>query len=310
MSYKKFFKITSKEQGFKIDRFLINQGLAFSLIQKLIRKKLIKINGVKAKISDRLEVDDEIQIFANIDFKEIKQKQPKIDNSFLTSIKKSIIFQDDNLIVINKASGIAVQGGSGIKIAIDDILPGLKFNLDENPKLVHRIDKDTSGILLLARNRKSADFLSEAFKNKTIKKTYLALVKGVPAKKNGVINFPLLKKYQGVNEKVYRDDINGKEAITFYNVIKSYPNDTSLVEVNPVTGRTHQIRVHLKEIGHPIIGDFKYGSKNTNFDDLKMKKRLYLHAFKIEISPYFNSTKLEVCSDKGIKPSEYLNIFK
>lgn len=306
----KNFKITSQEQGLRIDRFLVNQGLAFALIQKLIRKKLIKVNQKKTEISYRLNQGDEVEILANLDFKQKIKIHKSVHPNIISDFKKSIIFQDKNLIVINKEAGLAVQGGSGIKIAIDDILPYLKFDSLENPKLVHRIDKDTSGILLLARSRKTADFLTAAFREKTIKKTYLALVKGIPTQKSGVINFPLLKKYQGANEKVYRDEINGKEAVTYYRLLDEYPKENlALLEVNPVTGRTHQIRVHLKEIGHPIIGDFKYGGKNSDFEKLNLKKRLYLHAFKIEISDYLEKSKLTISTHINLSQKDYLKVF-
>ena len=140
--------------------------------------------------------------------------------------------------------------------------------------------------------------------------TYLALVKGCPNKKEGVINIPLLKKYQGAQEKVYKDEINGKNAITNYKLIEYYKNkDLSLLGLNPITGRTHQIRVHLKEIGHPIIGDFKYGNKNTNFKELKLEKRLYLHAFKIKLDNFFGKD-LEISTHPNLDKKKYLEVFK
>ena len=163
---------------------------------------------------------------------------------------------------------------------MDNVLPYLKFDQDQTPRLVHRLDKDTSGILLIARNRGVAEILLEKFKNKKINKTYLALIAGTPVKKIGEINLPLLKKYQGKNEKVYVDE-DGKEAITQYKILSSQ-NNISLVELKPITGRTHQLRVHLKEIGYPILGDYKYGKRDHN-----AFKRLALHAFKIEILDFF-----------------------
>ncbi len=307
---KGIFNITAEDSGLRLDRFLINQGLNFSLIQKLVRKKSIKVNGTKTQISYCLKQGDEIIIFANLDFKKKIKKDKAINPKFVRDIKNSIIFQDQNLIAINKEIGLAVQGGSGIKFCIDDVLPYLKFENNNNPKLVHRLDKDTSGLLLIARNRRSADFLTNAFKEKIIKKTYLALVKGIPGKKSGIIDIPILKKYQGVNEKVYKDKINGKQAITKYKLIKEYQDqDMSLIELNPLTGRTHQIRVHLKEIGHPIIGDFKYGNKNTNFDSLSLKKRLYLHSLKVQL-PNFFGKELKIETHKNLQAEDYLKVFR
>ena len=186
---------------------------------------------------------------------------------------------------------MAVQGGSGIKLSIDDILPDLKFNKNQNPRLVHRLDKDTSGILLIAINRQSADILTLAFKNKQIEKTYIAVVKGKPSQKSGVIDLPLIKKFQGKNEKIYVDKQLGKQAITYYKILKYNKKlDCSLLELKPITGRTHQLRVHLKEIGHVIIGDYKYGGKNANIQDntpQNSKNRLQLHATRIVINDFF-----------------------
>ncbi len=319
--------LISNEEGLRLDRFLISKGLNSSLVQKLVRKKLIKVNNQKTQISYRLQNGDNIIIFADLDFKEKIKTTQSVSKDVISKFKNSIIFQDQNLIAINKAIGLAVQGGSGIKTSIDDIISNLNLTIDEkhnflnddktqkklqfaeNPKLVHRLDKDTSGILLIARNRKSADLLTQAFKEKTIKKTYLALVKGIPTQEFGTIDIPLLKKYHGKIEKVYSDQVSGKKAVTHYQLIKYYEDkDCSLLEVNPVTGRTHQIRVHLKEIGHPIIGDFKYGSNNTDFKNLALEKRLYLHAFKIEMSDFFGS-KLEISTHKNLKKDQYLRVF-
>jgi 23S rRNA pseudouridine955/2504/2580 synthase len=253
---------------------------------------------------------DKISIFANLDFKEKIKETKLISSSFIKSLKDSIIFQDQNIIAINKGVGLAVQGGSGIKTSIDDALPYLKDQNHSNPKLVHRLDKDTSGLLLIARNRESADLLSAAFKEKTIKKTYLALVKGIPNKESGTINMPIIKKYKGLNEKVYRDDENGKEAVTHYKIIKEYKDkNLSLLELTPITGRTHQIRVHLKEIGYPIIGDFKYGSKNTDFESLSLKKRLYLHSLSVNMSSFFGE-ELKLATHENLKTNNYLKVFE
>lgn len=272
-------KISPDDVGTRIEKFLAKKALGFSLSQKLVRKKQILINGKVIKIGYKIEEGDEVSI-PDIDISKKPIKKPTISKENLEKITKNIIYKDDNLIVINKISGIATQGGSNIKFSVDNVLPYLKFDQDQTPRLVHRLDKDTSGILLIARNRGVAEILLEKFKNKKINKTYLALIAGTPVKKIGEINLPLLKKYQGKNEKVYVDE-DGKEAITQYKILSSQ-NNISLVELKPITGRTHQLRVHLKEIGYPILGDYKYGKRDHN-----AFKRLALHAFKIEILDFF-----------------------
>lgn len=303
------FVITKEHQGLRLDKFLISRGLNFSLIQKLVRKKLIKVNSQRTEIAQRLEDGDSVTIFANLDLVEKVKTVKSVSSDVIAQLKNSIIYKDENLIAINKKSGLAVQGGSGIKTSVDDILAHLKFDEVQTPKLVHRLDKDTSGILLIARNRIAADLLTESFREKTIKKTYLALVKGWPRQDSGVIDIPLCKKYHGIIEKVYPDKVNGKRAVTNYTVIKYFEReDCSLVECNPITGRTHQIRVHLKEIGHPIIGDFKYGNKNMDFKGLGLSKRLYLHAFKIEITDFFGKD-IEISTHKNLPQNKYLSVF-
>lgn len=282
----KKINISPDDVGSRIEKFLSKNALGFSLTQKLIRKKQILVNDQKIQIGYKIETGDEITI-PNIEFTQKTNKKPKVSKENIAKITKNIIFQDDNIIAINKPSGIATQGGSNIKFSVAHSLPYLKFGNEQTPKLVHRLDKDTSGILLISRNRQISDVLLDKFKNKQISKTYLALIIGTPSKKSGEINLPLLKKYQGSNEKIYVDK-NGKEAITKYKILSSRDN-ISLIELYPITGRTHQLRVHMKEIGHPILGDYKYGQKGKN--DFK---RLALHAFKIEIKDYF-------CQDLNIK---------
>ena len=305
MLKKTILKVNKEEVDLRLDRFLVNNGLTYSLAQKLIRKKSIKVNKNNSTISYRLQLNDEVEILSDVNLQRKVRSFKSVSPKIIQEIKDSIIFKDQNIIAFNKKSGVAVQSGSKIATSIDDILPHLRFENKENPKLVHRIDKDTSGVLIIARNRKVAGLLSEAFKNKIVQKTYLALVKGTPSQESGVIDIPLLKKYKGKNEKIYADFINGKKAVTEYKILQKYEKQNcALLELKPITGRTHQIRVHLKEIGHPIIGDFKYGSKNTDFKNLGIEKRLYLHALKIKFTDFFGKV-LEVSTEKKLGQKLY-----
>ena len=298
----KKIKTSPDDIGTRIEKFLAKKALGFSLSQKLIRKKQILINDQIAKIGYKIGQGDEITL-PDIKITQKPIKKPQISKENLEKITNNIIYQDDNIIAIDKPNIIATHGGSNIKFSVNDALPYLKFEEEQTPRLVHRLDKDTSGILLISRNRKVAEILLEKFKNKEINKTYLALISGIPTKKSGEINLPLIKKYQGKNEKIYVDE-NGKEAITKYKILSS-KNNISMVELKPITGRTHQLRVHMKEIGHAILGDYKYGKKGQN--DFK---RLGLHAFKIEILNFFGKN-LVIESDlpKFIKNYEEDNYF-
>ncbi|MES2677485.1 MAG: RluA family pseudouridine synthase [Pseudomonadota bacterium] len=274
------FTVNIDSAGSRLDKFLAKNGCGFALAQKLLRQKDVKVNSKKVGGDYRLEQGDEVQIFGNLQTNGQAPSKPKVNEEKIKLIKKSIIYQDENLIAIDKPAGIAVQAGNVNDFSIDVALPYLKFDSEETPRLVHRLDRDTSGILLLARNRKTATLLTDGFKNKTIKKTYLALVKGIPNKSEDTISMPLLEKSFGNIKKVFKDSL-GKEAITHYKILKTF-GDYSLLELKPITGRMHQLRVHCKEIGHQIIGDGKYGKK-LEID----KNRLCLHSLKIEIADFF-----------------------
>ncbi|MCE3255837.1 MAG: pseudouridine synthase [Rickettsiaceae bacterium] len=276
----KKFTINIDSAGTRLDKFLARNGLGFALAQKLLRQKQIKVNSLKSSADYKLQEGDEVQIFVDLKAKDPNAKPRKINEEKLNLIKKSVIYKDDNLLAIDKPSGIAVQAGNKNDFSIDAALSYLKFEKVETPKLVHRLDRDTSGILLIARNRKTAALLTEAFKNKTIKKTYLALISGSPAKKSGIISMPLSEKPFGTGKIAFKDEGMGKEAVTHYKILKTF-DDYSLIELKPITGRMHQLRVHCKEIGHPIIGDGKYGQKS------RLMKRLCLHSLAIDIDDFF-----------------------
>lgn len=275
-----------EELDLRIDKHLCQKfDISFALAQKLIRQKKVKLNGVKVDPSHKISKNDKIELFVDLKNRNIAVKQKIGENSErFKNFLSYIIYEDENLVAINKPSGLAVQGGSGIKISVDDFVSTKKWHL------VHRLDKDTSGILLIAKNNEISEFLTNIFKNKQIQKTYHALVVGLPNKKTGTVNIPLKKKFVKKNEKVYPDLVDGKEAITNYKVLQKF-EDYALVELSPITGRTHQLRVHMKEIGHAIINDAKYGGKGVLRP--KIAKRLCLHAKKIVIENYFGK-KLEI----------------
>ena len=198
-----------------------------------------------------------------------------------------VIYKDKNIIVLNKPSGLAVQGGTNITRHIDGMLDALKYDMAEAPKLVHRIDKDTSGILVLARDRKNAELLTKAFKEHNLQKTYLLLVRGCPKQLSGQIKAPL--------ERIGEKSVvvaTGKKAITDYEVVDNLVNKFALVKAWPLTGRTHQIRAHMEYIETPIVGDNRYfGIKREKYSDLKDK--LYLHAYKIDLSSIYKNVNIK-----------------
>lgn len=279
-----FVEINSEFAGSRFDKFLCKKfDISFGLAQKLIREKKLKLNGKKVDPATKISAGDKVDIYTDLKGRTQRQKQ-QISISKMSRFLQKAVYEDKNIIAINKPSGLAVQGGSGIDISVDDFISQKKW------QLVHRLDKDTSGILLIAKHAKAADYLVQKFKDKEIQKTYRALVLGNLRKEYGTINIPLKKKMINKHEKVRPDFEEGKEAISNYKLVQSLV-DYSIVELQPITGRTHQLRVHMKELGHPIINDMKYGGSKAMKKDIC--KRLCLHAANIEIKDYYGK-KLEI----------------
>ncbi len=245
-----------------------------------MRTKQIKVDGGRAEANTRLETGQEVRV-PPLDNEKKEITHNSVSERDAKYIEDMVIYKDENIIVLNKPSGLAVQGGTNTLKHIDGLLDALKFGNEEKPKLVHRIDKDTSGVLVLARHRKMADMLTKAFREHTLQKTYLALARGVPAKEIGEIKAPLEK----VDGRVQVLD-GGKPAITEYEVLDSVSDRFALIAASPLTGRTHQIRVHLEYIDAPILGDDKYFGTERMKSSLFINK-LHLHAYKIDLSSVY-----------------------
>ncbi len=283
MSGVKIIKIKSEDDGIRLNRWFLREypALSLSRLQKLLRTKQIKVEGKRAETSTRLLAGQELRIPPLDNEKAVSDNKAlsKNDADFITSL---VIYKDDKIIALNKPSGLAVQGGTNTTRHIDGMLEALKFEANEKPKLVHRIDKETSGLLILARNRKSAEMLTKAFRDKNLQKTYLALVRGCPEPREGTIEYNLEK----VGEKMQVVE-DGQKALTQIKVLDNTGKKFALVEAHPLTGRTHQIRAHLEAIGTPILGDNKYyGKERVHLKEIQDK--LYLHAYKIDLSNIYN----------------------
>lgn len=282
MSGVELVKVKAEDDGIRLNRWFLKYypGLSLGRLQKLLRTKQIKVEGQKAEANTRLLQGQEVRV-PPLENEKKEMTNEGVSRRDAEYIEKMVIYKDENIIVLNKPSGLAVQGGTNTTRHIDGMLEALKFGNEEKPKLVHRIDKDTSGVLVLARHRKMADTLTKAFREHTLQKTYLALVRGVPEKEYGEIKAPLEKEDGRVQVLE-----GGKPAVTTYEVLDNVGDKYALVAASPLTGRTHQIRAHMEYIRTPIAGDGKYFGEVREKNSLFANK-LYLHAYKIDLSSVY-----------------------
>lgn len=296
-------RISVEESGLRLDRCLRSwiPHLPQSVIEKAARKGLLKVEGKKAKPSDRLEEGQTLSFPATFFHLEdqIEQKPSmsltKADKKWL---KELILHEDPNILVLNKPAGIAVQGGTNQTRSLDAML--VAYSEDYRARLVHRLDLDTSGVLVVAKTLAMARWLTDAFKQRTVQKVYWALVCSIPPSKEGVISLALSKKPDPIGEKVRVDNEGGLIATTSYRVIKTFDDQVTWLELIPQTGRTHQLRVHCAEGLHtPILGDRKYGGKEAL---LLGRKDLHLHAHRLVIPfPNGEAMAFEAPLQKGMR---------
>ncbi|QJC28497.1 RluA family pseudouridine synthase [Enterobacteriaceae endosymbiont of Plateumaris consimilis] len=294
----KFIIIPNYIDSQRIDNFLITKfkDIPKSFIYKILRQGKIKVNKKKVKPKYKIKSQD-ILYLPLIYIKNIKKNKILPNKQKINFFKKMILFEDKYIIAINKPSGIAVHGGSGINFGIIENFRCL-FKKNKFLELVHRIDKETSGILLIAKKRSVLKLLHQQLRENSILKSYVALVKGNYYKNNyGHIKGFLLKKKTNNKIKVIIHNKIGKYSETKFKVIKYYKS-MMLLNIIPITGRTHQIRVHMSHIGHPIAYDNRYGDIDFNLN-LKKKiglNRLFLHAQKIKFIHPITNKKICICA--------------
>jgi len=275
----RFVEVDENSVGQRLDNFLMTQlkGVPKSHIYKIIRRGEVRINKGRCKNIYRLKLNDLVRI-PPVKTKEKDTSAPA--KWLLSSLQQRVLFEDDDLIVLNKPSGIAVHGGTANSHGVIESLRFLRPN-ERYLELVHRLDKATSGCLLIAKNRKMLNGLQTLLRNRTITKTYTALLCGVIHKRSVRVKAPLEKRTLESGEHRVRVHPDGKKSETVFERLAQYKNAT-LVLASPKTGRTHQIRVHAKHLGHPIAGDERYSSPSQykQYRDNGLK-RLFLHASKL-----------------------------
>jgi 23S rRNA pseudouridine955/2504/2580 synthase len=281
--------VTLDEGGMRVDRFLEARfpGLAFSHIQRIIRKGELRVNGRRARANQRLAAGQMVRI-PPLRREEDRPAHAAGEGERKTRdfLKSITLFEDADVMVLNKPMGLAVQGGSGTTRHIDGMLEVLRDRQGQRPRLVHRLDKDTAGCLLVAKTRFAAAALAKTFRSRAARKIYWALVAGVPKPRQGRIS-TFLAKEEREDESFMRIARHGEEgashAVTYYAVVDTAARQLAWLSLKPVTGRTHQLRAHMAHIGHPIVGDPKYFAKENWQLPGGMQNRLHLLARRIAV---------------------------
>jgi 23S rRNA pseudouridine955/2504/2580 synthase len=288
MADSRTFTVSEDDDGIRLDRwFKRNQpDTSFNIVSRWARTGQLRLDGKRVAPGERIAAGQEIRL-PPIDAEPARRGPAKPKREPLTAeeeefVRSLVIYEDSDSFVFNKPPGLATQGGTKTTHHLDRLLDGLEDEKGNRPKLVHRLDKDTSGVLLVARTARAAAYFSKSFSGRTAKKVYWALVMGVPSADEGLIDAPLAKQPGTGGEKMHIDEENGQPAKTRWRVIDRAGNRAAWVELQPLTGRTHQLRAHMAAIGHPIIGDGKYGGADA-FLTGGISRKLHLHARRLRI---------------------------
>ena len=288
MSEPRSFIVSDDDDGIRLDRWFRRNmpDVSFNLVSRWARTGQLRLDGKRAAPGDRIEAGQAIRL-PPAEAVPGRPERPKRDPQPLSAdeaafVRELVIHRDAHALVLNKPPGLATQGGTRTHQHLDRLLDGLADEAGNRPKLVHRLDKDTSGVLLVARSARAASHFSRAFSGRTARKVYWALVVGVPSAEEGLIDLPLAKQPGTGGEKMHVDQAEGLPAKTRWRLVDRAGNRAAWLELQPLTGRTHQLRAHLAAIGHPIVGDAKYGGAEA-FLTGGISRKLHLHARRLKI---------------------------
>ena len=284
------FTVADDDDGIRLDRWFKRHlpEANFNIVSRWARTGQLRIDGKRATPGNRIEAGQIIRVppadaaLTTAAPPKPKRERTKLSDDETAFAQSLVIHRDRSAIVVNKPAGLATQGGTKTDHHLDGLLDALTFDAENRPKLVHRLDKDTSGVLLLARSANAAGHFAKTFSSRTARKVYWALIVGVPSIEDGMIELPIAKQPGTGGEKMHVDEKAGSPARTRYRVIERAGNTAAWVELQPFTGRTHQLRVHMAAIGHPIVGDGKYGGQEA-FLTGGISRKMHLHARRLKV---------------------------
>jgi 23S rRNA pseudouridine955/2504/2580 synthase len=296
-------EVKGAEAGVRLDRWfkLHFPDVGYAYLQKLLRTGQIRVDSRRVEANARLEAGAKIRVPKVV--RQEKTTAPTLKPPLGLSkadrdrIERMILFEDEHIVVLNKPFGLAVQGGTGTKRHIDGMLAGMADRFGDRPRLVHRLDRDTTGVLLVAKHRDAAAKLGRVFQTRSAAKTYWALVKGVPKPHQGKVEAPLVKASGPDGDRV-RKALPGEQevamhATTHYSLIDRVASKAAWMSLKPVTGRQHQLRAHMALIGHPIVGDNKYGGDTATAAE-QIEDKLHLHARRLVLPHPYSGGKIDV----------------
>lgn len=294
--------VAADEGDLRLDRWFRRHfpGLAHGRLEKLLRTGQIRVDGRRVKAGARLAPGQQIRVPPAVEAQPerapaaLAPVRAQVSRKDRDELQAAVLHRDDWVIALNKPPGLAVQGGSGQTRHLDALLEALRFDAEELPRLVHRLDKDTSGVLLLGRTRQAAKALASAFQSRAARKIYWAVVAGVPAQAQGRIDLALAKSGAPGQQKMREDPEAGQRAVTRYRVLDALAGSAAWLELQPLTGRTHQLRAHCAALGTPVLGDGKYGGRKAFAAGGALAKRLHLHARSISLPHPSGEGQLEV----------------
>jgi 23S rRNA pseudouridine955/2504/2580 synthase len=273
--------VAADDGEIRLDRWFHRHfpGLGHGRLEKLLRTGQVRIDGRRAKAGDRIAPGQLIRVppLGDLSVRPEREGPPPVRPRDIAMLERAVLHIDDDLIVIDKPPGLAVQGGTNTERHLDAMLDALRFG-KERPRLVHRLDRDTSGVLVLARSAAVAAKLAGAFRDKATRKIYWAAVAGLPKPRRGRIDQPLAKLPGPAGERVAPDEDEGKRAVTYYRTVSNAGDKLAWLALQPITGRTHQLRAHCVALGTPILGDGKYGAAAAHPAGVPNARKLHLHA--------------------------------